>query len=65
MFGCCFRNVAKMNKIIERLELKIPTRDLAYKDWRVRMQAVMAHWMPLHQTVLGMIDIWAKLYLSV
>lgn len=48
------RNLQSMQRIIDRLELKVPARELMNKDWRAKLAAVMGHWMPLAQSVLGM-----------
>ena len=44
-----------MHKIIEKLDVKIPQRDLLLKDWRYRLQALFTNWIPLNKTVLDAI----------
>lgn len=46
---------ARAGKIIAALALDVPKRDLAVKDARMRLQAVMRAWLPVAPTVLGVV----------
>ncbi|KAL3681346.1 hypothetical protein R1sor_024302 [Riccia sorocarpa] len=47
--------VEMLNKIIKSMNLTIPPRELQHKDPRSVLQAVMSRWLPLSETVLGMV----------
>ncbi|KAL2620565.1 hypothetical protein R1flu_000770 [Riccia fluitans] len=47
--------VEMLNKIIKSMNLTIPSRELQQKDPRLVLQAVMSRWLPLSETVLGMV----------
>jgi hypothetical protein len=39
--------------MIDKLEVKIPVRDMLTRDWRAKLQAIMGNFMPLAPAVLG------------
>lgn len=47
--------VEKLEKIIQSMNLNIPTRDMHHKDPRLVTQAVVSRWLPLADTILTMV----------
>jgi hypothetical protein len=47
------QNAQKMQNMIDKLEVKIPVRDMLTRDWRAKLQAIMGNFMPLAPAVLG------------
>eukprot|EP00163_Fabomonas_tropica_P023633 TRINITY_DN41018_c0_g1_i1.p1 TRINITY_DN41018_c0_g1~~TRINITY_DN41018_c0_g1_i1.p1 ORF type:complete len:1148 (-),score=244.21 TRINITY_DN41018_c0_g1_i1:11-3049(-) len=45
----------ELDKIMQTLSIKIPSRDLKHKDRRVTLQSVMGRWLPLSEAVLAMV----------
>ena len=46
---------ARLLKIVGALALDVPKRELAVKDHKMRLQAVMRAWLPVAPTVLGVV----------
>ncbi|XP_027359947.1 elongation factor-like GTPase 1 [Abrus precatorius] len=44
-----------LEKVIRSFSLSVPARDLQNKDPKVVLQAVMSRWLPLSDTILGMV----------
>jgi ribosome assembly protein 1 len=47
------KNAEKMKKIISTLGLRVPHRELTASDWRTRLRAIFARWLPIPRAVLG------------
>jgi ribosome assembly protein 1 len=45
----------RLGKIIQAMNLSIPSRDLHHKDPKVVLQAVVSRWLPIADTVLSMV----------
>lgn len=50
------RDKEKLEKIVTSLGIKLTTRDLKHSDCKVQLQAVCSQWLPLSNTVLGMVN---------
>lgn len=48
-------NAQLMHKIIDKLGVKVPARELATPNWRARMRAIFSRWLPVAPAVLGMV----------
>lgn len=48
-------NEDRVNKIVSSLKLDVNKRDMASKDAKLKLSAVMRAWLPLHHAVLGMV----------
>lgn len=52
------RDKEKLEKIVTSLGIKLTTRDLKHSDCKVQLQAVCSQWLPLSNTVLGMVNMF-------
>lgn len=58
LMGVLTRNAEKTTKIVTRLELKIPTRDLKSKDSRYVLSLILSQWLPLPTCIIqAVIDV--------
>lgn len=51
------RDKEKLEKIVNSLGIKLTTRDLKHTDCKIQLQAVCSQWLPISNTVLGMISV--------